>query len=96
MRNLKRALSLAVASVMLLGMMVVGTSAVSYTDQDDIDNVAAVEVLNATGVMVGKDDGSFGADDIVTRAEMAVIVCRMLYGDKLNVGQFAGTDDEAV
>ena len=29
MRNLKRALSLAMASVMLLGMMVVGTSAAS-------------------------------------------------------------------
>ncbi len=33
MRNLKRALSLALASVMLLGMMVVGTGA-SYADVD--------------------------------------------------------------
>ena len=32
MRNLKRALSLAVASVMLLGMMVVGSGAASYDD----------------------------------------------------------------
>lgn len=32
MRNLKRALSLALASVMLLGMMVVGTSATTYGD----------------------------------------------------------------
>ena len=32
MRNLKRALSLAVASVMLLGMMVVGTGAAGYPD----------------------------------------------------------------
>ena len=91
MRNLKRALSLAVASVMLLGMMVVGSGAASYTDEADIENVTAVEVLNALGVMVGNDDGSFGAKEVVTRAEMAVIVCNILYGDKLNVGQFAGT-----
>ena len=32
MRNLKRALSLALASVMLMGMMVVGTSAASYPE----------------------------------------------------------------
>ena len=61
MRNLKRALSLAVASVMLLGMMVVGTGAASYTDQDDITNVTAVEVLNSIGVMVGNDAGEDGA-----------------------------------
>ena len=44
MRNLKRALSLALASVMLLGLMVVGTSA-SYTDVDSKDNLEAIEVL---------------------------------------------------
>ena len=37
MRNLKRALSLALASVMLLGMMVVGTSA-SYPDVTSKNN----------------------------------------------------------
>ena len=47
MRNLKRALSLALASVMLLGMMVVATSAASYPDIDENDNVEAIEVLNA-------------------------------------------------
>ena len=46
MRNLKRALSLALASVMLLGMMVIGASAVSindFTDQDEIVNKEAKE-----------------------------------------------------
>ena len=32
MRNLKRALSLLLAAAMLIGMMVVGASAVSYND----------------------------------------------------------------
>ena len=58
MRNLKRALSLALASVMLLGMMVVGTSA-SYADVDSKDNVEAIEVMKAVGVMIGDDKGNF-------------------------------------
>ena len=55
MRNLKRALSLALASVMLLGMMVVGTSAASYKDVDSKDNLEAIEVLKAVGVMTGDE-----------------------------------------
>ena len=90
MRNLKRALSLALASVMLLGMMVVGTGA-SYKDADSIEHKDAVEVLNAISVMSGDDQGNFNPDQVVTRAEMAVIVCKMLYGDKLDVSQFTGT-----
>ena len=42
MRNLKRALSLTLASVMLLGMMVVGSSAAAgYDDVAETDNVEA-------------------------------------------------------
>ena len=47
MRNLKRALSLALASVMLLGMMVVGSSAKGiddFTDKAEIVNQDAVAV----------------------------------------------------
>ena len=62
MRNLKRALSLAVASVMLLGMMVVGSGAASYADVDAQDNLEAIEVLRAVGVMTGDDNGNFNPD----------------------------------
>ena len=78
MRNLKRALSLTLASVMLLGMMVVGTSAAAgYSDVDADDNVEAIEVLQAIEVMVG-DDRGFGPDRPVTRAEMAVVMGKLL------------------
>ena len=78
MRNLKRALSLTLASVMLLGMMVIGTSAVAgYSDVDVNDNVEAIEVLQAVEVMVG-DDRGFGPDRPVTRAEMAVVMGKLL------------------
>ena len=77
MRNLKRALSLAVASVMLLGMMVVGSGAVSYDDVTSEHNTEAIEVLQAIGAMVG-DGESFNPDQNVTREEMAVIMCNLL------------------
>ena len=79
MRNLKRALSLTLASVMLLGMMVVGSSAAGFPDVDDTKNVEAIEVLQAVAVMVGdKDTGNFRPDAPVRRAEMAVIMSNLL------------------
>lgn len=83
MRNLKRALSLALSSVMLLGMMVVGTSAASYPDVDAQDNLEAIEVLQMLGVMSGDEKGNFNPDNKVTRNEMAVIMTHLL---NLNAG----------
>ena len=63
MRNLKRALSLALASVMLLGMMVVGSSAKGiddFTDKAEIVNQDAVAVTSAIGMFEGYEDGSRG------------------------------------
>ena len=49
MNNLKRILSLALASVMVIGMMVVGASATSYPDDENIVNKEAVDTLQALG-----------------------------------------------
>ena len=78
MRNLKRALSLALASVMLMGMMVVGTSAASFPDVDSNDNIEAIDVLETVGVMIGNENGDFEPDKNVTRAEMAVVMAKLL------------------
>lgn len=83
MRNLKRALSLALSSVMLLGMMVVGTSATSYPDVDAQDNLEAIEVLEMLGVMSGDEKGNFNPDAKITRNEMAVVMTHLL---NLNAG----------
>ena len=85
MRNLKRALSLGLASVMVMGMMAVGASAVSYddlTDKDEIVNKEAVQMLVELNVINGKDDGSYDPTGIVTRAEMAKMICVVLNGGK--------------
>ena len=74
MRNLKRALSLALAAIMLVGMMVVSASAASYnnlTDKDDIVNKDAVSMLVSLGIIEGKPDGSYGPTENVDRAQMA-------------------------
>ena len=90
MRNLKRALSLALASIMLVGMMAVGTSAASYPDVDSNDNVEAIAVLQAAGVMTGDDKGNFNPDQKVTRNEMAVVMANLL---DLDVADFAGASE---
>lgn len=83
MRNLKRVLSLSLALVMILGLMIVGTgaSAADFTDQDEIVNEDAVNILVALNIIAGKDDGSyFDPTGIVTRGEMAKMICIALNG----------------
>ena len=87
MRNLKRALSLALASVMVLGLMVVGSGA-SYADVTSEDNVEAIEVLQAVGIMVGDENGNFNPDKNVTRNEMAVVMSNLM---DYRVATYSGT-----
>ena len=76
MRNLKRALSLAVASVMLLGMMVVGTGA--FDDVAASHNEEAIAVMEAAGIMIGDDAGNFNPDQKVTRNQRAVVMSNLM------------------
>ena len=87
MRNLKRALSLALAAIMVLGLMVVSAGAAStydnFADKDEIVNTEAVNTMVSLGVLAGKDDGSyFDPTGIVTRGEMAKIIAVCLNGGK--------------
>ena len=85
MRNLKRALSLALASIMVLGLMVVGASAASFndfTDKDEIKNSEAVNTMVSLGVISGKSDGSYDPTGSLTRAEACTLIARMLGGGK--------------
>ena len=84
MRNLKRTLSLVLASAMLVGMMVTGASAVSgdFNDSDEITNTEAVDVMTAIGVFEGTDKGDFNPTGILTREQAAKIVAVMLLGEE--------------
>ena len=80
MRNLKRVLSLALACVMVIGMMVMTTGAADFDDAAEITNVEAVEVMAALGILEGDDLGNFNPDGILTREQAAKIICYMLMG----------------
>ena len=87
MRNLKRALSLALASVMVMGLMVVGTGA-SYADVSSEQNQEAIEVLQEVGIMTGDENGNFNPNAKVTRNEMAVVMSNLL---DYRVANYKGT-----
>ena len=85
MRNLKRALSMALASVMVLGLTVIGAGAASYedfTDKDEIVHKDAVSMVTELGVLAGLPDGSFGGSQNIDRASFARLVCVVLNGGK--------------
>lgn len=95
MRNLKRVLSLALASVMLLGMMVIGAGAADktyadLTDSDKIANQEAVSMMVDLGIIEGKPDGSYAPSETVDRATMAKLITMMLMGD-VDQSAFEGT-----
>ncbi|BDF69610.1 hypothetical protein CE91St41_05910 [Oscillospiraceae bacterium] len=83
MRNLKRALSLALAAVMVIGMMVVGAGAVSYndfTDKDEIVNKDAVSMVTALGIINGLPGGSYGPTQNIDRASFVKMIALTLNG----------------
>ncbi|MGM9607321.1 MAG: S-layer homology domain-containing protein [Oscillospiraceae bacterium] len=103
MRNLKRVLALVMALVMALSLMVMGVSAASYPDANQIDaNYAeAIEVLSSIGVFRGQgaDNGSaaFAPKAILTRAEASTLVYRLITGDvtdaKKDLYDYSSFDD---
>lgn len=61
-----------------------------FTDQAAIDNTTAVAVLNELDILTGYTDGSFKPEGILTRAEGAAIITRLLLGDKAEDQMAAG------
>ena len=92
MRNLKRALSLALAAAMLISLMVVGASAADYGDQAEVTQTEAVDVLTAIGVVGGDQNGNFNPDATLTRAEFCVMIANALTGGTFDQELFDGTN----
>ena len=91
MRNLKRALSLAVAAAMLISLMVVGASAADYGDTAEITQTEAVEVLTGLGIVGGDENGDFNPSATLTRAEFCVMMANVLTGGNFDASLFDGT-----
>jgi len=87
MRNLKRALSVALAAVMLLGMMVIGAGAAvsinDFADLDEINNKEAVALMVDLGVIEGYEGANgpeFGPKNTLQRNAMAKIAYMVATG----------------
>jgi len=78
MKSFKKLFALVLVVAMFASFGIGATAA--FTDQADIDNTAAVQLLSDLGVMNGYPDGSFKPDGNITRAEMAKIIVALKYG----------------
>ena len=79
----KKVLSLVLCVAMLLSVMVMGTGAASFTDEDEFSPqyAEAAEVLTGMGVIQGYDDGSFLPQRNITRAQVATMIYRAVTHD---------------
>lgn len=79
MRNLKKVMALALATVMLFGMMVMGAGAADYKDADQIDAkyATATDLLYAIGAFQGTPEGNLNPQSTLTRAEAAVSIAKL-------------------
>jgi len=74
MKNLTRVLALVLALSLVLGTVAFA----SFTDVKTGDDYAeAIETLAALGIIKGYEDGSFGGEKAITRAEAVAIVNRI-------------------
>ncbi|MBQ9974801.1 MAG: S-layer homology domain-containing protein [Oscillospiraceae bacterium] len=96
MKKMKRALSLLLTLAMVLGMMAMGGTGMSagavsqFADADEIVYKEAVEITAGIGLFAGSG-GKFLPKGTVTRAQMATIVVKMIYGSDFNADSFKGT-----
>jgi len=81
MKTAKKSLAVLLVVVMALGLMSFASAATpTFTDAASIKNTEAVLVTSTLGIFQGYEDGSFGGDRTLTRAEAATIVTRLLLG----------------
>ena len=68
-----------VAGLLAVALLTCSASALEFPDvSKDSDYSTAVEYVSDLKIMVGDTQGNFNPNKIVTRAEMATIICRML------------------
>ena len=68
---MKKLLALVLALVMSMSLVTISNAA--FKDADKIEHTEAVEVMAAVGVLAGYDNGKFGANDTLTRAQACKI-----------------------
>ena len=89
MKNLKKIAAL----VIVLALALSTVSFAAFTDvKEDASYNEAVTVMSALGLLKGYEDGSFGPDKTITRAEFAAVVVRMLGMEAAAAGAATATN----
>jgi hypothetical protein len=93
----EQAASMILRAVMASGVVLIQGAADAFTDDDGSPHEMDINILAATGVILGRGDGTFDPKANVTRAEMASLVARayeLITGEPLAPGINAFTDDD--
>ena len=95
MSNLKKVLSVGLASTMVMGMVATSAAAATYdkfADKDEIVNKDAVSMVTELGVIAGLPGGNYGPKQNIDRASFARLVCVALNGgQEPNLGNLKTT-----
>ena len=84
MKSLKKTLVLLVVFSMILSAVMPAFAATDVAGLDCEEEVARLEALK---VVSGYEDGTYGPEKTITRAEMAVILCKMVGIDTVTVDE---------
>lgn len=74
-----KTISAFLASLLTISLLTCSASAMDFPDVDSNSPYStAIQYVSELGVMVGGSNGNFNPNQIVSRCEMATIICRML------------------
>ena len=91
MKKLSRFLAVLVAFSLIAGMITI-TNAASFSDVNSENKFSdAITILSAFGIINGYEDGTFGPDKDVTRAEFATMLMRAMASAGIGSTDAAGT-----
>ena len=89
MKNLNKVLAL----VIVLAMAFSTVAFAAFSDvAEEASYAEAVEVMSALGLLAGYEDGTFGPDKTITRAEFSAVVVRALGMEESAKGVYGATN----
>lgn len=99
MKEFKRFLASALASLMIFSSLALSTSAKSFEDvASDYKFAEQINILSDIGITKGTSDTEYSPDENVTREQMAILLYRLMVGNdnsgKLNSTPFVDLTDD--
>ena len=91
MKKLSKLLAALVALTMLFGMVSIPNAAAFSDVNSENQYYDAITILSAFGIINGYEDGTFGPDKDVTRAEFATMLMRAMASAGIGSTDAAGT-----